>query len=577
MASTSKDTLDSSAPSATPRHPADKDLWQWTFTPEAVAPCFAKDVFEMPKSDMRDAEFFWLGRVPCRSVKLVGWLAGVQAFEKRVVYYLDDGTAVIECHHRPPAENVPKDTKKAAGEVQLPLLKPLAYVGCSIAVIGRIVPWHETRRILVDSLVRCPSPNDEPLHWIAVRALHEGYYFIDEPFVIPVKPIPTKPASQPRPPTPAISAPSTPSSSSVAPSSSPSKSPTKSPHKLRHPSRLHTRDLTDNAFRIYLKHYMDNADDSDIQPAVAVLPPEPTTPTKSSRSRNAPPATDDTPRPQHDLTPRRPAPVPLDFAFARPLTPAPVDPNPTRGFTLSYLRRVPELALMAKRVVKAEAKRRARAAHKKAKEVKEGGVSKKPAVVTKTMSNDQQKLHPRMKRLFGWAILELVKAGDVVSWEGAVRPCPRPRPEEGLDADEADSTGALWRFNSSTASTVGGNSTMFSSASIAEDDEDEGELSDPREDEEAFVSLTPAFLATAVEQAIAKLIARAAAARAQSSTSRVRSSAGPGPKLGEITTFLKNGNDMWRNLSEFSVEEALALLKEEGRAWVTGERWELTL
>ena len=29
--------------------------------------------------------------------------------------------------------------------------------------------------------------------------------------------------------------------------------------RLRHPSRLHTRDLTNNTFRIYVKHYMDKA------------------------------------------------------------------------------------------------------------------------------------------------------------------------------------------------------------------------------------------------------------------------------------------------------------------------------
>ncbi|KAJ7748569.1 hypothetical protein B0H16DRAFT_1552480 [Mycena metata] len=537
MASTSHQRLDSVNSPNTSRQVPDKDLWQWTFTPEAVAPCFAKDVFEMPKND---AEFFWLGRVPCRTVKLVGWVAGVQPYEKRVVYYLDDGTAVIECHHRPPAETTAKDKGRKANPEPQSLLEPLAYVGSSVVVIGRIVPWRETRRILVDSLVKCHSSNDEPRHWIAVRASHEGYYFIDEPFVIPPKPSSQMP-SEPLP----ISVPSTPSST-IAPSSSPSKSPTKSPHKLRHPSRLHTKDLTGNAFRIYLKHYMDNAD--DISPVV----PEPTTPTKSSR--NAFPPADVTPRP-HGHTPRRIAPL----YFARPLTPV----NPTRGFTLSYLRRVPELSLMAKRVVKAEANRRAREAQKKAKE---GGVAKKP-VVTKAMSDDKQKLHPRMKRLFGWAILELVKGGDVITWEGPVRPYPRAN--AGLDAD----TSALWRFNSSS-STVGGNSTMFSSASIAEDDEDEGELTDPEEDEEAFISLTPAFLATAVEQAITKFIAQSAA-RAQSSKGPVRSRAGP--KLSEITSILKNGDDMWRNLTEFSVEEALALLQQEGRAWVQGGRWELTL
>ena len=31
-------------------------------------------------------DFFWLGRVPCRSVRFVGLLVGVQVYEKRMVY-----------------------------------------------------------------------------------------------------------------------------------------------------------------------------------------------------------------------------------------------------------------------------------------------------------------------------------------------------------------------------------------------------------------------------------------------------------------------------------------------------------
>ncbi|KAJ7672317.1 hypothetical protein DFH06DRAFT_979448 [Mycena polygramma] len=535
--------------SSSPQKALPNVIWQWTLTPEAVASCFARDVFEMEENakepGARDTDFFWLGRIPCRTVKLVGLLVGVQAFENRVVYFLDDGTGVIECHHRPPAANASKQEKSAE---PLPLLKPLAYVGYYLTVTGRVAPWHETRRIMVDSIVRCRSSNDQPDHWTAVGHLHRSHYFIQEPFTLPLR----APPSQMPPPSIPPSVPSTPSSASSAPSS-PSKSFSgNSPHKLRHPSRLHTGDLTANAFRIYLKHYMDNVD--DIPPPA----PEPTTPTKSSR--NALPPGDETPRP-HDRTPRRFA--PLDFT--RPQTPD----DPTRGFTLSYLRRVPELALMAKRVVKAEAKRRARDAHKKAKE---GGTSKpkQPAVVTQAMINDQQKLHPRMKRLFTWAIQQLVKEGDVISWEGPVRSC--------RSSSEDPDSSALWKLNSSSSS-VGGNSTMFSNVSVAEDDEDEGELTDPEEREEAFVSLTPAFLATTVESAISVLVARATA-RAQASTEpsrpRVRAPAA-GPTVQQILSHLKS-DDMWRNLSEFTVSEALAVLKDEGRAWMMGgDRWALTL
>ncbi|KAJ7127954.1 hypothetical protein C8R44DRAFT_873728 [Mycena epipterygia] len=501
----------------------------------------------MRESGVKEAEFFWLGRVPCRSVKIVGLLVGVQAYETRIVYHVDDGTAVIECHHRSPALNKPKETKSESA-----LLEPMANVGCSVTVTGRISPWHETRRIHIDSIVRCPSANDEPKHWINVRALHKTHYSLEEPFIIPLRP-----ASQLPTHTNAAQVPATPSAASSTPSS-PFKSPTKSdashasPHKLRHPSRLHTNDLTGNAFRIYVKHYMDNADD------FLPVAPEPSTPTKSSHNK-LPPA-DETPRP-HDRTPKR---VPaLDFTRTF------VSDDPTRGFTLSYLRRVPELSLMAKRVVKAEAKRRARDARKKAKE---GGSSQKPAVVTKIMLDDKQKLHPRMKRLFQVAILQLVKDGDVIPWEGPVRPCLPSGDTPGPD------TSGLWKMNSSVA-TVGGNSTMFSSASIAEDDEDEGELTDPADEEEAFVPLSPTLLATTVEKAITTLISRAterAHARTDPNRPRVRVPAA-GPTVDEIVSFLKK-DDLWRNLSDFTVKEALSLLQDEGRAWtIGGDRWELTL
>lgn len=132
----------------------------------------------------------------------------------------------------------------------------------------------------------------------------------------------------------------------------------------------------------------------------------------------------------------------------------------------------------------------------------------------------------------------------------------------------------MWKLNSSSGTqfSVGGNSTVFSNASVAEDDEDEGELSDPAPDEEAFVSLTPAVLAPTVEHAISKLVAEATARG-----SRARAAPAAGPTVPEIVSFLKN-DDMWRNLSEFTVNEALGLLKDEGRAWTMGGgRWELSI
>ncbi|KAJ7127875.1 hypothetical protein C8R44DRAFT_778941 [Mycena epipterygia] len=104
-----------------------------------MAPCFAKDVFAMRESCIKGTEFFWLGCVPCRSVKLVGFLVSVNAYnsETRIVYFWDDGTAVLECHHRPPAPNKLKEAK--SDPESRPLLEAVVDVGCSIIIIGRIL------------------------------------------------------------------------------------------------------------------------------------------------------------------------------------------------------------------------------------------------------------------------------------------------------------------------------------------------------------------------------------------------------------------------------------------------------
>jgi hypothetical protein len=98
----------SEAESPTPHEPVQPptaELWKWTLTHEAIAPCFVQDVFKMrehndtgkgkffnhpcPKHNLtitQEADFFWLGRVPCRTVRIVALVVGVKTYEKRVVY-----------------------------------------------------------------------------------------------------------------------------------------------------------------------------------------------------------------------------------------------------------------------------------------------------------------------------------------------------------------------------------------------------------------------------------------------------------------------------------------------------------
>lgn len=76
------------------------DIWQWTLTKEAIAPCFVRDVLDMRQSNSGsysicrqlhltrslDADFFWLGYTPCRTVLLVGMVVAVQTYDKRAIY-----------------------------------------------------------------------------------------------------------------------------------------------------------------------------------------------------------------------------------------------------------------------------------------------------------------------------------------------------------------------------------------------------------------------------------------------------------------------------------------------------------
>ena len=86
------------------------ELWKWTLTKDAVAPCRIQDVFNMKecagsKGEFytnnkvlnytliyafclagTDPDFYWLGRVPCRTVLFYGLVVGVQTYETRTLY-----------------------------------------------------------------------------------------------------------------------------------------------------------------------------------------------------------------------------------------------------------------------------------------------------------------------------------------------------------------------------------------------------------------------------------------------------------------------------------------------------------
>lgn len=522
---------------------------------------------------------------------------------------IDDGTAVVDCTHSQTPSPLKNRTQNVAksGEVKKACLPPMptpkAEVGDFIQVVGRVQKRFE-RQVVVSQLSRS-SPNGELEHCRLVRGLHITSYSLLSPFAIPSSGSPHHESNgvlKHSPPTKRTFSPSPAPQSSPPTSvaSSPAKSSVTqlSPRKLRHPSRLHSKDFTANTFRIYMKHYMDNLPDlvspiyqveslSDCESDAQIgrsLAQTPASPTKRSQFDSAVVRnTEDfaTPRPVIKVVEHTPRPRirPLTFAgvdlssstsavprvtSSVPVTRVQGPPTTTstataiaspRGFSLSYLRRVPELSLLARKVTEAEARRRVREERKKPKEAAEavGGATSNRFRSSKSIPIPEDRLAGKMKRLFEWAIRALHKEGSIVLWDGPVHPCA---------SVSADDTSRLWKANNSTMSNMTANSTLFSSSSLAglsQLEDDDGYLSDPQEGEEAYSPVTPDYLTEHVEKAM----------KGMRPTGR-----------GQITVdgilrALKK-DDRWRNLGSWSVGDTLELMCKHGRLRELGHGiWDL--
>ena len=81
--------------------PTVTQCYNWTFTKDAIATCFVRDVLGLSQSAVRflqsklilmtdtsyvGSEFFWLNRVLCRIVWVMGLVVGVQQKEKDTWY-----------------------------------------------------------------------------------------------------------------------------------------------------------------------------------------------------------------------------------------------------------------------------------------------------------------------------------------------------------------------------------------------------------------------------------------------------------------------------------------------------------
>lgn len=380
-----------------------------------------------------------------------------------------------------------------------------------------------------------------------------------------------------------------------------------SPIRLRNPSRLRTRELTVNTFRIYVKHYMDNT-----------LPPAPVTPSEVDGDGGSDTSDADsicislglgsggrddsttcTPRKRLPGRPRDIESTPRAKAYDSNWTPKAAHCNRddedegsqaphVLGFTLSYLRRVPELSELARRVVKAEAQRREKELHLASQEKStvtansrssHRGDKGKGTAYGSSSKHGKEGLRPKMKRLFVVAIRKLFEEGSIVLWDGPVWPIvPISAPTSRCRSQNGGELTAL----SGNASISAGDASVSTNASLSTtystrggdgigESRDEGELSDPQADEESYIPLTPSYLGTQVLSIIRAMTS------STSTTSRHRHNAGKkevrdarsrGPTKEEITKYLNRMNSRWERVGAWSVQEALEWLQQEGRVQI---------
>ena len=328
----------------------------------------------------------------------------------------------------------------------------------------------------------------------------------------------------------------------------------KTPVKLRHPTKVHKQDLTVNTLKIYLKHYMDSQahanDDYVTLESSAMISDVPT-----KRRRTSVDAL--MPRPAFE---NRPIPVSPSESIQKPKKRQKVDPEVgIRGLTMNYLRRVPELRLLAEKILAAKDEKKCRDATQAREAAKSQGLPIPP----KTEDPESRtSTRERTKRLFRQAIIKLCDEGSIVLWDG---------PRRVWSAEQDLGSSRLLHTNKTVDMTVSSIGVSTSGGNSYLEDSQDHEMSEPDPSEESYVSLTPAHLGKYVEKAIEEIRSRKKKARGSGHW-------GPkGPTLTEILSRLE-ADGRWRSIGECAVAEALQWLKDEERVWEVGEgHWELTI
>ncbi|KAG1736119.1 uncharacterized protein EDB91DRAFT_1142931 [Suillus paluster] len=520
-----------------------QDIWKWTFTKEATAPCVIRDVLSMKQSNAKDTDFYWLGHIPCRTES--------RTTRNGTLYTIDDSTAVIECvlrHPSPPKSSMSADASRLVQKSGWdgmsrgfnrsmpppPPPTPVTAIGYPVQVIGKVVRFYDVRQIIAESIEPCQSTNDQWKHWKTVVELHKSKYSVPKPFEIPMPLVSVEILATTSKPAPSLNRQNymlTSKTNIPAP-----RTPVKRPLQAHAPSSP----LTDSTT---------SAPSSPVKPGSTVTSDDPfSTPIKR-------------PRVQFDQTPKARTGYVAQDRTPRVSTLDDSAPSGPTGFTLSHLRRLV-------RIVHAEMKRRARAEREteKAKAAQTQKASSKPAHVPSsnpTHAHSQTRIKPsdaprvKMKRLFSWAVLKLYEEGSIVLWDRSLRLLPGAlsvllSPGFG-DTDNlwktANSTTSFSTANNSVFSTA--NSTMFSTTGASSSkfvmSEEDAYLSDPPMDEEdeTYISVTPALLAGPIREIMR-------AKRIGGKSTKVRAE--------EIARYLRRGDARWARVGAWAVEEAMEVV-----------------
>jgi len=174
------------------------------------------------------------------------------------------------------------------------------------------------------------------------------------------------------------------------------------------------------------------------------------------------------------------------------------------------------------------------------------------------------KLSQQVKELFKRTIVRLLQDGSIFLWDGPVRPILPPQ--------DRFSESHIWTTDTSSTK-VGADSTIFSSTtgiSQMGEGQEEVVISDPEDNEESYFPMSPDYLAGFVEVAIGAI-------NKKYEDPRRRGQLEKGATRDVVLRYLKQ-DDRWKYVGEWSIIEALEVLRKEKRAWSVGKgQWELSI